>query len=419
MKKWITMLLALALAMSCSACGGAQKPDNSVDLMEGVQAQAVDSGGEARIGTIAAEFGVKLLRESADAQTNTLLSPLSVLYALAMTANGADGQTLAQMEAVLGAGVEGLNPALLAYRRQLDSSGALSMANAIWFKDDPKLTVLDSFLQTNADYYGAGAYKAAFDSATCDDINTWVEENTDGMITRLLDEIPEDAVMYLVNALAFQAEWEEVYEEGQVRDGVFTTEDGREQEVEMMYSAESCYLEDELATGVLKYYKDRKYAFAALLPNEGVSVEEYLASLTGEHLRELLSGYEIITTYTRLPKFQMEYSVQMSDMLMDLGMTDAFDWTVADFSRMGSYEGLYLVIDRVLHKSYIAVNEQGTKAGAATAVEIAAEGAAVIEETRTVVLDRPFIYLIVDCEANVPIFIGTMMDAQQTQVTGE
>ena len=218
--------------------------------------------------------------------------------------------------------------------------------------------------------------------------------------------------MYLVNALAFEAQWEKVYDEFQVQEGYFTTEDETRQDVEMMHSEEHYYLEDELATGFIKYYEGRKYAFVALLPNEGVSVSQYVENLTGEHLAKLLSNQKDVTVFATMPKFETEYDIEMSEVLQEMGMTDAFDYRVADFSRLGTYnvDGMNICISRVLHKTFISVAEQGTRAGAATAVEMPAYGAMEIPEFKEVVLDRPFVYMIIDCETNLPFFMGTMMD---------
>ena len=219
--------------------------------------------------------------------------------------------------------------------------------------------------------------------------------------------------MYLINALAFDAEWMRIYREYEIRDGVFTTEGGIQKDAEMMYSEENIYLEDKNAVGFVKYYANRKYAFAALLPNEGVTVAEYIAGLTGEHLNSLLSNvrYEIVNT--ALPKFEAEYNVEMQKILSDMGMSDAFDAYKADFSGIGSIENGILFISRVLHKTYINVDEKGTKAGAATVVEMSTECAVEIpKEPKKVYLDRPFVYMLIDCETNLPFFIGTMMDTE-------
>ena len=411
MKRMIAMVLSFALFFSMTACSKV----SADDLMKDVPAKAVDVLPDMDAGADAAtDFGVRLFQTSMEEGKNTLISPLSVLYALAMTANGADGETLAQMQQVLGMDSDDLNCYMLAYMDLLPEAEKykMSLANSIWFKDDPNFTVNESFLQTNADYYGSSIYKAAFDEGTRNDINNWVKEHTDEMIPEILDEIPDEAIMYLVNALAFEAQWDDVYDEFQVRDGIFTKEDGTKQDVEMMHADEYKYLSDDLATGFIKYYEGRKYAFAALLPNEGVTVQQYVDSLTGSHLQKMLADPEEIQVFTCIPKFESEYDIEMSEVLQEMGMTDAFDWRVADFSRLGTYnvDGMNICINRVLHKTFISVAEQGTKAGAATAVEMVAEGAAEIQEYREVILDRPFVYILIDCETNLPFFIGTMMD---------
>ena len=411
MKKLIALLLVLAMALGMTACSQV----SANDLMKDVPAKAVDVLPDMDAGAAAAaDFGVRLFKTSMEEGENTLISPLSVLYALAMTANGADDETLAQMEQVLGMDVDNLNSYMLAYLDLLPESKdyKMSLANSIWFKDDPDFIVEQSFLQTNADYYGAGAYKAAFDEGTRNDINNWVKEHTDGMIPEIIDEIPDEAIMYLVNALAFDAKWADEYEEHQIREGRFTMEDGTRQDVDMMHSEEYTYLEDDLATGFIKYYKDRRYAFVAMLPNEGVTVSQYVDSLTGEHLRDLLNNPQDVTVFASIPKFETDYDIEMSEVLQEMGITDAFDLRVADFSRLGTYnvDGMNICINRVLHKTFISVTEQGTRAGAATAVEMVAEGAAEIIEYKEVVLDRPFVYMLIDCETNLPFFIGTMMN---------
>ena len=361
------------------------------------------------------DFAVRLFQNCMEEGKNTLISPLSVLVALSMTANGAEENTLAQMEAVLGMPVDELNVWIKAYMDGLPvgEKYKLNMANSIWFRDIESFSVKEDFLQTNADYYNADIYKAPFDETTRDEINTWVEDNTDGMIKDILNKVPKDVVMYLINALAFDAEWMRIYREYEIRDGVFTTEGGIQKDAEMMYSEENIYLEDKNAVGFVKYYANRKYAFAALLPNEGVTVAEYIAGLTGEHLNSLLSNvrYEIVNT--ALPKFEAEYNVEMQKILSDMGMSDAFDAYKADFSGIGSIENGILFISRVLHKTYINVDEKGTKAGAATVLEMSTECAVEIpKEPKKVYLDRPFVYMLIDCETNLPFFIGTMMDME-------
>ena len=428
MKRIAASLLCLAILI-CGMLSGCQyaapgsngpsKPlsGKTTDLMsdyEPTQLTVVDVVFNEESSAAPTDFAVRLFQAGARAGENTLISPVSVLYALSMTANGAKGDTLTQMEDVLGLDVEHLNTYLKAYMSALpeDEKYKLSIANSIWFTDDDQFTVNQDFLQANADFYGAGIYQAPFDDATCKDINRWVENNTDGMIEDILDEIPIDAVMYLVNAMAFDAEWQKIYEENQVRDGEFTTEDGEKQEVELMYSEESRYLEDDKATGFIKPYADSKYAFVALLPNEGVTVAEYLASMTGEGLAGMLASPQDTIVSTAIPKFECEYSAQLSDILVEMGMPDAFNADQADFSGLGTSTAGNIFISRVLHKTFISVDEKGTKAGAATVVEMKDESAPMVEDPKEVILDRPFIYMLIDCEANLPLFIGTMMTTE-------
>lgn len=409
-KRILAMLLAVMMLAGC----GAKEP--SGNLMDGVEKNDVGSILYLSKEEAVTDFGVRLFQESLNGEGNTLISPVSVLTALAMTGNGAKEETLAQMEEVFGLSVSELNEFLHAYMNALsaDDKNELKLANAIWFKEIEEFTVNQGFLQTNADYYGAGIYKAPFNETTLKEINDWVSDKTEDRIQNILDKISEDAVMYLVNALTFDAEWNEIYNESQVREAMFTKEDGSQQEIDMMYSEESRYLKNENAVGVMKYYKDSKYAFVALLPNEGIAMADYVKTLDGETIHEMLENCEDVPVDTAIPKFESEYDIEMSQVLKNMGMTDAFDEYLADFSGMGEVPPNYnLVINRVLHKTFIKVNEKGTEAGAATVVEVDMESAAFDpEEPKRVFLDRPFVYMIIDCESNIPIFMGTVMSVE-------
>ena len=406
----ISLLLVCAMAVNLTGC---TMKVQAKDLMEGITPNNVDALDDlSSQNADVTDFAIRLFKASNENGKNTLISPLSVLCALAMTANGAEEETLAQMEEVLGMTTDELNLYLYSYMKNLPQGDKykLSLANSIWFTEDERFTVNQDFLQTNADYYGADIYKAPFDKQTLKDINNWVKQNTDGMIPEILDQIPPEAIMYLVNALAFEAEWSEIYEKNQVRDGEFTKEDGTKQNAKFMYGSEGTYFEDEKATGFMKRYKGGKYAFVALLPNEGVSVSEYIASLDGEFLNALLTNPQYATVHTSIPKFETEYSVEMSEILKGMGMTNAFDMYNADFEGLGTSTAGNIFISRVLHKTFISVGEKGTKAGAATIVEMKDGAADAPTEPKEVYLDRPFVYMLVDCENNIPFFIGTMME---------
>lgn len=421
MRRILSMTLLLALLAGCGSRSAAvTEPPPPVaegapgDLMAGISARV--SGGGADVGQeigVVTDFGAALFKAcfAGAAGENTLVSPLSVLEALAMTANGAAGQTLAQMEAAFGLPMDELNAVLAAYRDALPATdgGRTELANGIWFNTDAGVTVRPEFLQTNADYYGAAVREGAFDAATADQINGWVRENTAGRIDRIVDQLGPSAAMVLVNALAFDGIWEEIYRQDQVRSGTFTTQAGDSRDVEMMWSTEGAFLQDENAKGFLKYYEDRDYAFAALLPDEGVALGDYIASLTGERLRQVLSSVrEDVKVDAAIPKFSVQYGAALNEALAAMGITDAFDGKQADFSRLADAAPGSLCIDRVLHKTFINVDEKGTQAGAATAVEI--RTTAMMGPMEQVHLDRPFVYMLIDCAHQTPLFIGAVTD---------
>ena len=417
MKKRIPALIltgVLSLSLCLSGCGGnptaARDLTAEVTASEPVKPYAARSEVPKEDAAAIADFGLSLLRACGSGETGALLSPVSILSALGMTANGAKGDTLSQMEAAFGLPVGELNDALSAVMSSGEDS-PLSGANAIWFNEREGLALNRDFLQANADWYGAGLYAEPFGTGTCDEINQWVSEHTKGMIPSILDRVPEDALLYLVNALAFDAQWRSPFASYATREGTFTHEDGTTETSDFMHSDEYAYLEGETVTGFRKDYQDGGYAFAALLPREGITVAEALDSLSGETLVSILenvSGEEVIIA---LPKFTTDYNAGLEDFLPSLGITDAFNPALADFTGMGGTAdgGPALYISRVLHKTHLAVDEEGTKAAAATVVEMT-EGAMEMEEPpKEVILDRPFLYLIMDTENNVPVFLGTVM----------
>ena len=416
----VTVLAVIASMAGCTSKTGSENKkrskQESENLMSGVKTQAVEVGKQASdFGPALNEFTLRLFKackESNREDENMLLSPLSVLLALSMTANGANAETLSQMEAVLGLSKDELNEFAYSYRKLLEersgSPGKLELANSIWFTADSRFTVEKPFLQLNSDYYGADVFKAAFDDSTVKEINDWVKEKTEGMIPSIINNISDDAIMFLINALAFDAKWTEAYYDFQVFDDTFTTAAGEEKVIPYLHKTENVFIGDENASGFIKYYKGCEYAFAALLPNEGISVDEYLVKLDGAHLSEILGNKTRCEVYTSLPKFKVDYSIEMSELLQNMGMPDAFDSGKADFTKLGTSTGGNISISSVLHKTYIAVDENGTKAGAATIVEMQDGATMMKEEPKEVYLTRPFIYMLIDCETNSPFFIGVM-----------
>ena len=357
-KKLLAALLAAACFLGTTGC--ASQSIAATDLTKNVkkaeQTVCLDEDTQDKTIEEVTGFGVKLLQSEMENE-NPLLSPLSILAALSMTANGAAGETKTQMEAALGANAETLNSMFSACWSETGEDKQLRLANSVWLKDTPTLHVEDAFLQKNADSFGAGIYSAPFDDATKKSINDWVGKHTDGMIPEILDEIPQDTVMYLVSALAFDAKWDRPFKSYEVWDGAFTARNGQEQTGDFLHGAVGQYLSDEHAEGFLKPYADGKYAFAALLPDETTNIENYVNQLTGERLHAILASPIDESVEIALPKFKAEFSAELSENLKALGMTDAFDGANADFTALGTSDEGNIYISRVLHKTFIQVDE--------------------------------------------------------------
>ncbi len=396
---------ALTAASLLVGCGGNNL--TATELTAGIEPAGAASL-EVGEGADTYDFALGLLRESAG-EESALVSPLSVLSALALAESGADGATLAQMEQLTGMSVDELTDLLQAYGALADD-GPLSVANSVWLRDSDGLVVEDDFLETCGERLGAQVFSAPFDDSTVDDVNAWISEKTHEMIPQMLNQISDDAQLLLVNALAFEGGWEDPFDSELTSPDTFTREDGTEQDVTMMRSTEDSYLEGGLATGFVKPYEGYDYAFVGLLPAEGVTVDELLASLDGNTLEELLTPVADAGAEIGLPKFTAIYEAELGGALRALGMTDAFDGNLADFSRMGTSDTGPLAVGGVLHKTFIDVNEEGTRAAAATVIPmegVAAPGGLI--EYHEVILDRPFVYLIVDLRTGLPVFAGTYM----------
>lgn len=407
MKQKCLALLVVG-AMLCSVLTGCTKT-YATDLMDGVkEGTPTEVQVQEETWTGMYDFSVKLLQTTCDRGENTLVSPMSVLSALTMTANGAQGETRTQMEEILGGSVEQLNGALAGLGQENDSP--LYLANSIWFAEGGRITPNPDFLQVNADCYRAGVFEAPFDQTTVTDINRWVKEHTHGMVEEILKEIPRDTVMYLINALAFEGEWENPYENSDVWQQAFTNQEGKVQQVSMLHSEEQFYLRDDQAQGFMKCYQGGQYAFVSLLPDKGISVLDYVEGLDGQQLKALLDNPTSVPVAVTMPKFESEMEVDLQEVLKEMGMDLPFDSAQADFTDLGTSPEGNLFINQVFHKAYLEVQETGTRGGAATAVEINCEGAfQEPADQKVVTLDRPFVYLVVDTSSMLPVFMGTVL----------
>ncbi len=359
-----------------------------------------------------ADWAVELFKETYQEGENLLISPTSVLMALSMTANGADNETLAQMEKVLGRGltIDEINKSIAAYLKKIEDVEDVHIANSIWINAIESLKIKDEFVNTNKKYYNAEIYSEVFSDKTADKINNWVDKNTHGMINKLIDNISPQSIMYLINAIAFESEWEEEYAEYHVFDDIFTNHEGEEKNIEMMFSEEDKYFDDGKAIGFIKLYKDNKFSFVAILPNEDVELKDYISEMSGEGLSNLISSYRKAKVDAYLPKFTYSYDIKMKDVLVNMGIVNAFNEFKADFSKIADAGAENIYINQVIHKTFIEVDEKGTKAAAVTGVEMNITSAVIDEERYIVRLDRPFIYMIIDNETNTPLFMGVVTD---------
>ena len=360
-----------------------------------------------------ADFAAELFASTYEEGKNTLVSPVSVMLCLGMVANGASEDTLKEFEEVLGQDItmEELNQYYATYRKMLvnGSNKSVSIANSIWIKNWEKFVVKEDFVKKNETFYDAQIYQAPFDGTTVKDINHWVNENTNGMIPGIINELPSESLMVLVNALAFEGEWVEPYYTDQVRDYNFTNINGQVEIADGLRCYEYAYMEDENTVGFVKDYTNG-YKLVVFLPDEDVNFGEYVTSFTGEKYLELVNNIQNEKTFTIIPKFTYDYEIKLNQTLMDMGISSAFDPKTADFS--GMYEENDYVkdvhISDVIHKTHIEMGEKGTKAAAVTAVIMKNGATAAPEEPKKVICDRPFVYAIVDGSTMLPVFIGSI-----------
>ena len=423
MKRITILILTLCLLTAfMTGCGTpSAQPGGDADVRfltaETFRSDRVAGDVSASFRTAYADFAVRLLKASQD-QNGRLISPLSVMTALQMVANGAKEETLRQFENLFGGKMDTktLNQELFNYYQSLAKSAGpdarVEAANAVWMTNDENFKVAEEFIRVISNTFDAQLAQASFtDPKTVDAINDWCFKHTDGMIPKILNygDVSEndDTLMVLLNAILFDALWSIPYEENRCYEGTFTTGQGVYKNVTMMYGEEHRYIKGDRETGFIKYYKGG-YAFVALLPEKGMSLENYLTMLDGTRFTELLDGVQKRSVDTGLPKFSFDWSDSLKETLKDLGLTDCFDRSRSDLSGIGNYYDLRLYANNVIHKTHIEVDESGTRAAAVTAVVVDAVESAVQEDNPRVILNRPFVYAIVDTANMLPVFIGTV-----------
>ncbi len=342
-----------------------------------------------------ADVSLKLFRAAEEPGKNIVASPLSMIYALAMLNNGASDETKAQLEALFGCDAAALTDMLSAYAKTVPNAyggGKIRLANAMWVRAGAPIR--QEFIRTNRETLGAEVFQRTFSAAAVRELNSWVSRQTDGMIPSILSDLPPDAWFVLVNALLFKCNWGDRYQGTTPMD--FHAADGTVQKADMLRSMEHLYLHDDNAVGFRKLLQGH-YAFAVVLPKEGMTPAEYLATLDGSALRRLLQ-YELYDeVHTAMPKFKAEFSRDLIPVFQKAGLTvlTGLDGIAEDAFVSGA-----------VHKAVIDVNEEGVSAAAVTAIVGAGSGIPKKEKIATVIADRPYVYMIVDTDTNVPLFIG-------------
>ena len=352
------------------------------------------------------QFAFELFREiiTLSDEDNIMISPLSVSYALGMTYNGAEGTTLDAFKDVLHLDsltrqeVNESYQDLMGQMLTLDEDIEFTIANSIWHVNWGN--VKEKFVQDNANYFDARVEALDFsDPGSVDVINDWIEEKTNDKIKDMLDFIPADAYMYLVNAIYFKATWKYEFDPEDTFSAAFTKEDGSTMTADFMaLEAELNYGMTEQFTAAEFPYGDGAFSMVVLLPHEGTTADALASDLDIDAWKEAESRMAPASIKVNMPKFKYEWKDSLNQALKKLGLGVAFS-DDADFS--GITEEVMLFISRVLHQTFIDVNEEGTEAAAATIVEVRYESAG-----NLFFVDRPFLYLIKENSTGAILFMG-------------
>ena len=403
------LCLALLLFAGCD-----ELPSNMFDKKESEpEIGPVDSS----VVTANTQFGFSLFNEirKTEQNENIFISPFSVSVALAMTLNGASGETEQAMVNTLqlqGLDSEAINAGYAGLRQTLltsDPKVILTIANSLWARQD--VPFKPDFLQRNTQFFGAEISTLDFtDPNTLNTINQWVNTNTNGKISKILDEINPAAVLFLINAIYFKGSWQTEFDPLHTRDGAFHLATGGEKRVAMM-----------ARTGDYRYYQNYEENFHAIslpygdgrismyifLPRRESNLNTLLDNLNAENWENWMSQFREQEVLLVMPKFKLEYEKTLNTPLESLGMGIAFAPGLADFSRMATLEilGKNLYIGEVLHKAVVEVNEEGTEAAAVTSVGIRATSA-----PPAFIVDQPFFFAIRDNDTKTVLFMGIVAD---------
>lgn len=360
------------------------------------------------------DFSFELLRQTiaSSKDNNVTVSPLSVSMALGMTLNGARGETKSQMETALylsGLSTDEINEyykTMITELPAIDPLTKLSIANSIWYRDN--FAVKADFLKTNVDYFNAYVKALDFNKDWAKDtINNWVNKNTKGLIPSIVDQINSDAVMYLVNAVYFKGVWRLKFDKKLTQEGDFENAKGATKKVNFMKQENSFgYYADENAEYVDLEYGNKAFSMTFVLPNEGKSTSDILQNLNAKSFATITDNIRSKALILYLPRFKTESKFELNAPLKSMGMPLAF----TDMADFGNIADARLLISKVMHKTYLAVDEEGTEAAAVTSVEMVLTSMPIIPEVR---FDKPFVFVLREKSTGVILFTGVVGDVEK------
>ena len=404
----IILLVCTCFAFSCS-----KEKSDTISMFTPVNLSADQKQLVVSSNAFGFEF-FKKVHEVSGSSSNLMVSPLNVSMALGMARNGAAGSTLQAMNNTLG--FAGMSDAqvnesyqhIIGTFTSLDPKVKLQIANSTWYRDG--FEVEPSFISTNQQYFNSEVTALNFaDPAAVNTINGWVSDKTNKLIPTIIDQIPADAVMYLVNAVYFKGLWKYQFETSNTAPKPFTLADGSVvQAPSMNQHATFPYFQGTGFEAIELPYNQGNFVMSVILPDAGKSVSDIIPLLSQESWNTWSKHFADRDIQLQLPKFKYAYEEkQMKPVLSGMGMGVAFDAGQTDFTRINSKGGLY--ISRVLHKSYIATDETGTEAAAVTAVEIGLTSVGP-DQVYHFTINRPFIYFIQEKSTGTILFIGTVMN---------
>ncbi|MCF7911281.1 MAG: serpin family protein [Candidatus Cloacimonetes bacterium] len=356
------------------------------------------------------DFGFDLLRQVKCDDKNIIISPYSVFSALSMTAEGADDETLLQMQNVLKLDKDASTACRLAELKEVLFLNAgknidLNIANALWL--DKQFELKESFKQTIKNDFQAQLNQADFneEAKTLQEINNWVASQTNDKIPEILTELEPLSKLVLLNAIYFKGEWKYKFKKSKTDKDKFHLNSRETTQVDMMHQTSKLnYYEDDLVQAVQMKYDESSYSLLVILPRSIDDMPEVLQKLDADYFRQINEWeYRRSTINISLPKFKIDYNRSLNEDLKTLGMSLAFS-DAADFSRINGKKDL--CIGQVMHRGFIEVDEKGTEAAAATAVTMKMMSAGPPKDPIDFTADHPFIFLLQENTHNLILFAG-------------